>query len=284
MTPTQAALAAIKGRAALINTTGAELRRLLQEADARVLAVLLAAPSDYQLWYLPQLRTEIARVLQGLGAEASAAVDVGQVQAWRQGVMLVNGVLTASGVSVVLPSIDVQQLTAMRSFLTEKMKDVAADALSAINTQLGLVVIGAQTPFDAMKAISTTLKTDTYRRAWTVTRTELGRAFSTANQIRMEEAADRVPGLQKRWIKSGKLEPRATHVAIHGQVRDVAKPFDLEGGAVQMMYPHDPRAPARHTINCGCVAVPQVPGWQRTMREANTEELARARAALKANT
>lgn len=285
MTPTQAAVAALKGRTALINATGAELKKLLEEADRQILAILAGAPSDYQQWYLPQLRAAIARVLGTLGTDVAAAVDVGQVEAWRLGASLVDSVATAAGLRLVLPTIDVQQLTAMRSFLTEKMKDVAADALTSINNQLGLVVIGAQTPFDAMKGISKVLKADTLKRATTITRTELARAYSTANQIRMEQASAEVPGLKKRWVKSGKREPRVTHMAIHGQEQPVDQPFLLEGGAVKMLYPHDPKAPARHTINCGCVAVPVVPGWKRTVidpiEENDKAEAARARATLR---
>ncbi|MFT3758989.1 phage minor head protein [Thauera sp.] len=284
MTPTQAALAALKGRSDLINATAAELRQLLEEADQAVLAILAAAPTDYQTWYLPQLRAEIRRVLVALGDEAAAAVDAGEVNAWRAGSALVNDVVAAAGVRTVLPAIDVQQLVAMRAFLTEKMRDVAVDALNAINGQLGLVVIGAQTPFDAIKRISKTLKADSYNRARTIVHTELGRAFSTANQIRMEQSAAVVPGLKKRWLKSGKREPRATHLAIHGQEQPVDKPFVLEGGAVTMMYPHDPTAPARHTINCGCAAVPVVPGWKRTIKDPDADEVERGQQALKAAT
>lgn len=286
MTPTQAAVAALKGRTALINATGAELKKLLQEADRLILAILAAAPSDYQLWYLPQLRAEIARVLGALGSDIAAAVDAGQVEAWRAGAAMVDSVAAAAGLRMVLPTIDVQQLTAMRSFLTEKMKDVATDVLTSVNNQLGLVVIGAQTPFDAMKAISKALKSATLKRAMTITRTELARAYSTANQIRMEQTAEVVPGMKKRWVKSGKREPRVTHVAINGQEQPVDKPFVLEGGAVTMMYPHDPKGPARHTINCGCVAVPVVPGWKRTIKDPIAEqeaaEAAKARAAIRA--
>ena len=284
MTPTQTALAALTGRSTLINDTAAELRRLLEAADQEILAILAALPTDYQTWYLPQLRAEIRRVLVALGDDAAAAVDAGQVDAWRAGAAMVDGVVSASGVRVVLPAIDVQQLVAMRAFLTEKMRDVSVDALNVINSQLGLVVMGAQTPFDAIKRISKTLKADTYKRARTIVHTELGRAFSTANQIRMEQSAAVVPGMKKRWLKSGKREPRVTHLAIHGQEQPVDQPYVLEGGAVTMMYPHDPAAPARHTINCGCASVPVVPGWERTVRDPDADDVERGRQALKAAT
>ena len=286
MTPSEAINAAMTGRTRLINGTLAELRALLQQAERDILALLAALPSDYQAWYLPQLQAEIRRALEGLATEAAAAVDSGQVTAWRQGSAMVDTVLAASAVSVVIPQIDPRQLSAMRQFLTEKIKDVTLEAANLINSQLGLVVIGAQNPFDAVKSVSKILGETTLRRGTTIVSTELNRAFSAANQLRMEQSAQYVPGLQKKWLKSGKREPRPEHVAIHGQVQPVDKPFLLEGGAVRMMQPGDPSAPARHTINCGCDSVPVVPkdnpyGIRRTIvdeiADNDAAENARAR-------
>jgi len=285
-TPTEAFNAALGGRTRLINGTLAELRALLQKADADILAVLAALPSDYQAWYLPQLQGEVRRVLELIAGDVAAAVDAGQVAAWRQGSAMVDGVLAASAVSVVMPQLDTRQLSAMRQFLTEKIKDVTLDAANLINSELGLVTIGVKTPFDAIKAVSEALGEKTLRRGTTIVATELNRAFAAANQLRMEQSAQYVPGLQKRWLRSGKREPRPEHVAIHGQTQPVEKPFVLEGGAVKMMYPGDPRAPARHTINCGCAAVPVVPkdnpyGIRRTIvdeiADNDAAENARAR-------
>lgn len=289
-TPTETFNAALKGRTRLINGTLDELRALLQKADADILATLAALPSDYQAWYLPQLQGEIRRVLELIAGDVAAAVDAGQVAAWRDGGRLVDSVLAASGVSVVLPQLDTRQLSAMRQFLTEKIRDVTLDAANLINSELGLVTIGVKSPFDAIKSVTQILGETTLRRGTTIVATELNRAFAAANQLRMEQSAQYVPGLQKKWLKSGKREPRPEHVAIHGQVQPVEKPFVLEGGAVKMMYPGDPRAPARHTINCGCASVPVVPqdnpyGLARTVQDEIAEndaaENARARAAVR---
>lgn len=258
-TPGKAAKKALQGRTRLINDTVAEVRRLLEEADRQIRMILAGAPSDYQQWFLTQLQAEIRRAVTALADDAAAAVDAGQIKAWRGGAALVDAVTAAAAVRAVMPALDAGQLTAMRAFLTEKIKGVTLEAANAINAQLGLAAIGAQTPFDAVKAISTLLNEDTRRRATTIVHTELARAFSTANQARMEQFATLVPGLKKRWVSSGKLHPRIEHQVIHGQEQPVDQPFLLEGGSVKMMYPHDPAAPARHTINCGCAAVPVVP-------------------------
>lgn len=290
MTPTEAINAALKGRTRLITATAEELAALLKAAEQVILATLAAQPTDYQMWYLPQLQAEVRRVMAEMGVEAAGVVDVRQLAAWREGVQLVDNAVAAAGVAAVLPQLDTRQLSAMRFFLTEKIKDVALDAANAINGQLGLVVIGAQTPFDAVKAVSKQLGETTLRRGTTIVHTELNRAFSAANQLRLEQSAQLVPGLQKKWIKSGKREPRPEHVAIHGQTQPWDKPFLLEGGAVKMMQPGDASAPARHSINCGCVSVPVIPkdnpyGLKRTVidpvADAEAADAERARLALR---
>lgn len=293
MTPTQALLAALKGRTRLINDTTTEVRALLTRAERDIVATLAAAPTDYQAWRLPQLLAEIRRVLAATGTEAAAVAVAGQDAAWRGGGAMVDDTLAAltaapAAVSVraLLPAIDTTQLEAMRAFLSEKISGVPLEAINAINTELGLVTIGARSPFDAVKEVSAILKADTLRRATTIVHTELGRAYSTAGQIRMEQAAQLVPGLRKRWIWSGKLSPRPEHLAINGDVKPVDKPFLLEGGQVQMMYPHDPSAPARHTINCGCVSVPVLDDdnpykLKSTIKDPDADDKRRSRAALR---
>jgi hypothetical protein len=264
-TPSEAAREALKGRTRLINDTDAEIARILQRAADEVAGILARQPTDYQSWYLPQLQQQIKAALARWGNQGSEAIDNGLTQAWRGGSLLVDGVLEAAAVRVVLPVIDDTVLRAMRSFLTEKIRGITLEAANAINTDLGLVMIGARTPFQAVQAVQATLNESTRRRATTIVHTELARAYSTANSKRLQQAAQHVPGMQKKWLKSGKVHPRQNHMLIHGQIRDIDKPFDLPNG-VQLMHPHDPQAPASEVINCGCVAVPVLPGWKSMVR------------------
>lgn len=277
---------AVTGRTRLINDTAAELERLLRQAADKVAGVLAGAPTDYQRWHLPTLRTEIGRVLDEIAPAAAAAADAGMLEAWMAAGAMVDDVIAAPRLAAALPQLDVGQLRAARAFTTEKIKGATIEAMDRINDQLVLTMSGTQTPFDTVQQVTQILGESTRRRATGIVRTELATAYSTANQARLAQWGETVPGLQKRWVKSGKVHPRAEHVAIHGQVRDVDKPFDLEGGAVKMMQPHDPEAPPRHRINCGCVAVPVVPGYARKAidekeREAQ-DDARRGRAALAA--
>lgn len=82
---------------------------------------------------------------------------------------------------------------------------------------------------------------------------------ATVNGARLEaieeENRNRKPGekaTKKMWVHSHyPKEPRHHHVAASGQVRYAAHYFVMGNGA-RLMYPGDPRAPARERINCRC--------------------------------
>lgn len=275
MTPEEKAaqaafMAAIKerlsDRARTILGANQDIIKLLVNARARVTEQLAAQPSDFSLWRLPQLLAQIEAILDGATAAGAAQVDASMRNAWQQGEDFVDKPLGAAGINIEtqLPLLDTTVLGNLRSFTTGRIKDIGREALGKINSSLGLVTLGAKTPFQAIKDIQATLGDDATRRATTIVRTEVGRVFAMSNQQRLVQAATRVPGLQKQWRRSGKLHSRWNHDAIDGQVVDVDKPFILPSfhGPVKMMHPHDPTAPIEEVINCGCLAIPYMKNWR----------------------
>ncbi|MBF0261086.1 MAG: hypothetical protein HQL97_04480 [Magnetococcales bacterium] len=159
------------------------------------------------------------------------------------------------------PMLDKQQLVAIEGFLTHKMKDISADTRKAINRELGLVVTGLQGQAQAATAIERLLKVGGRRRALTVVRTEVGRAFSIAAQRNMEEqVAAGLTGLKKKWRRSGKIHSRVSHDLADGQVVAVHESFKIGGESIR--FPRDPEAKPAQTINCGCTAVPHSDRWE----------------------
>lgn len=255
----------IRRRTRLLEDTRAELVRLLNATRVRVVATLAGQPSDYQQWILPPLQREIEAAIADLTRDGGAAAGDAAVRAWELGRDLVDEPLAAGGIRVagVAPRLNTRQLFAMRSFMTDRIRDVGVQAANKINSELGMVVIGGKTPNEAVTAITEILGEPSRARAITIIRTELGRVYSTAAQQRMEQAARFVPGLKKEWRKSGRKHPRAHHDAANGQVQEIDKPFSLIGpkGLVKLMFPRDPKADAGETINCGCIAVPHKASW-----------------------
>lgn len=274
MTPTERARAFARARARIVRDqtglmrgTRDDLVRLLREAGRAIGETLAAQPTEYERWSLPQLRAEVDRALREFGDAGAARTSSAVARAWELGEHLVDAPLEAGGlrVSAVLPRIDTRQLQAMRSFLVDRIKDIGTQSANKITAELGLVVIGARSPSEAIGAVQKILGEASRGRATTIVRTELGRAFSHAAQKRLEAAGERLPGLKKQWRRSGKLHPRLHHDLADGQIVGVDEPFVLKpfGRApVELMYPRDPAAPAAETINCGCVSIPIMEHWK----------------------
>lgn len=243
--------------------TRAEVGKLLGEAEAEIRTILAGQPSDYQQWVLPHLEASIRQSMADVaGGMVDAATD-GVSSAWGAGVDLVDRpVAAALGLELhsLLPSVDTRQLMAMRTFMTGKMKEVAAEALARINSELGMVMVGIRAPSDAVGAITDILGEKARGRAFTILRTETGRAYSTAQQERQSQAVKVLPGLRKLWRRSTKRHSRVSHDHADGQIVEVDKPFLVGGTAI--MYPRDPAAPAKHTINCGCLSLPHMADWE----------------------
>ncbi|CAN5438786.1 hypothetical protein BH10PSE18_BH10PSE18_18980 [soil metagenome] len=272
MTPEQKSFeAALKerlgDRARTLLSTDQAVVKALQDARTQILTQLAGQPADWQRWQLGQILQQLETILTATGVTAGRAVDAGLRQAWQQGEDTVDKPLAAAGqnIEMRLQLLDTRVLQAMRTFSVERMNNVATEAMGKIRQQLGLVTIGGITPFEAIKKIQVQLGNDTPQRATMIVRTEVSRAFAVAGQERLDQAAELVPGLQKQWRRSGKIHSRWTHDLMDGQVVGAGKAFKVPsagGGFDMMQCPHDPKAPVDQVINCGCVSIPWMKGWQ----------------------
>lgn len=271
MTPEQKAFeAALKERLAerarTILSTEQGVLELLKAAQAQIVELLAAQPGDFAQWRLPQILAQLETLLNAATGRAGAAADAGLRSAWQQGEDFIDKPLAAAGIHVEaqLPLLDAGILVQLRGFTNLRLRDVGTEAAMRIGRQLSLVTIGGQTPFEAMQKVQAELGGESMRRATTIVRTQVGQAFALASEQRLEQAAAKVPGLQKQWRRSGKIHSRWNHDAIDGQVVDASKPFTLPShhGPIKMMHPHDPTAPAEEVINCGCIALPYKANWK----------------------
>lgn len=237
------------------------IEAILKEGRARIAAELASSPSDFQSWHLPKVQAAIDREMRAVAQELGKTAADGAGTATKIGTALVDEPLKAGGIriSAVLPEIDQRQVSAIRAFMVDKMSDVATETAAKIKTEIGLSMIGAETPSAVVGRVGK-LVDGGRGRALTIVRTEMGRAFSVANQERMTQAREVLPGLKKQWRRSGKLHSRVTHDLADGQVVDIDKPFKV--GDVMLMYPRDPEAPPRETVNCGCESLPVMESWE----------------------
>lgn len=262
----KARLTQLRARSRLLTDTRAEILRLLKIAANQVRYTLGTQPSEIEQINLKALQREIARAMAEFSEAAGARLGTAAGAAWQLGQDLVDQSLAAGQVRIaaLLPVLDTRQLTAMRSFMTDRIDNIGLQAQNKINTRLGLTMIGAQPMADTISAIDAVLGGESRDRAITITRTELSRAYAVAAQERAVQAATVVPGLKKQWRRSGKVHSRLNHDLMDGVVVDVDQPFKLvnaKGEALEMMFPHDPKAPAAEVINCGCTVVPWKEDW-----------------------
>ncbi|MBS0414361.1 MAG: hypothetical protein JSR68_08310 [Proteobacteria bacterium] len=245
-----------------------EVLALLRAARDQIVQMLAAEPSDFQQWQLARLRDQLDLVLRGAGQQTGVVADQLLRNLWQQGEDFIDKPLRAAGLGAVemqLGALDVRLLAAMRTFALDRLADVTAEAAGKIGQQLGLVTLGAVSPFEAIKKVQGILGEATPARASRIVLTEASRAFAVASQQRLEQAAELVPGLGKQWRRSGKVHSRWQHDLMDGQVVAAGERFRVpnpNGGADMMLGPHDPSAPPEQVIHCGCVAVPWKKDWQ----------------------
>lgn len=263
----------LQDRAALIDATDAELAKLVDEALGRVAALLAQQPSDYQLWVLPRLVDGLARVGDELARQAGDKATTAMGRAWALGVRAVDAPVDAAAPAaapasrVALGEPSVQQLRALQVMTTSQIGGASQAAVATINRELGQVVLGTQSPFQAQQKVAAVLTDRTSSQLRGIVGLSLSQAFNTASFLQLQAQAKRDPRLKKQWRRSGKRHSRWNHDAIDGTVEEVDKPFMLQpgnkkGGPVAMMYPADPAAPIGETINCGCVLVAFLKGWK----------------------
>ena len=234
---------------------------VLKAGSARLAEILAATPTEFQSWQMPQIKATIDAALNEVSKEIAAAASNGAGVAHAIGVSMLDEPLRAGGIRIaaLLPDPDLRQLSAIRTFMTDRLSDVTREVAGKVNAQIGLVMVGAQTPGDAVSQVSR-LVDGGRGRAITIVRTEMGRAFSVAQQERQAQASEYLPGLKKQWRRSGKRFSRIEHDLADGQIVDVDQPFIINGAS--LMFPRDPKGPPAETINCGCVSLPYMENWE----------------------
>lgn len=244
--------------------TGAEaVRGILKELQGQVLNELgQAAIGSWDSYSLKNMLDAIERQISDFDGESKKAVSGMLDEMWEKGNKLVEAPLgriyTGFGIST-------SSLRILKDFTFHKIDGLSNSAWDKIRGELTLGVLGGKTPQEVAKAIGKNLKDPSIfssidARAESITKTEMGRVFSNAAQLRMEEANKHVQGLEKQWLHAG--HPKAArpfHLNLHGHHIPVNESFLV--GNVAMRYPRDPKAPVGEVVNCGCDHVPYHANW-----------------------
>lgn len=140
--------------------------------------------------------------------------------------------------------------------------DLSDDVRQALKREVLLATTGAETPQMAMQFVRDLLGEGraAAARAQAIVTTEVGRNFSMANYLGLQQAREKVPDLLKMWLHTGGGKvSRPEHVVMSGATMPMEEPFMFSGGP--LMYPQDPDGDAGETINCHCRMVAWNPSW-----------------------
>lgn len=247
---------AVRATAAREDRAVRELRALLRDlldfATARI-----AVSTDYRQVALTQLRTELEAKLTALEQAGVLSIVAAQRDVWRTGTKAIGDGLEQAGVlgRLLQPSED--QLAALTAYSTVMIASMADTARSRLLPLVQQTATGLLTPIEAMARLGRTLDRGAFRsvalRAEAIIRTEVGRSYSVATQVAQEQAVAAGAPLRKRWLAAGDARTRPSHRSANGQTVAIDKPFRV--GGARLMYPRDPRGPARETVQCRCVVV-----------------------------
>ena len=261
-------------RKRLLEDTRRDVVDLLGQAKQDITLLLAGQASDYTKWRLTELNKEVDRVMGEFSSKAGQALSTGAGRAWDGGIAQIEKPLSAVGITASTVHLDGNQLMAMRTFMVDRISDVGSATASRIKQALGLTMIGSQSIPETIEQVAG-LVDGGKARASTIVRTELSRAWAFASHERALQSAREGIEMDKVWRRSGKLFPRQSHLLADGRRVPVNEAFDINGH--KLRFPHDPKAPASETINCGCVCLYRPRSIKATLpdkRPFTKEELA----------
>jgi hypothetical protein len=253
--------------AALTQAQKATVARLAQVSQTWAQAqqqAVLAELTQQMLWW-----QQVAE--QGMQKALELAHEVGG----SLPPSMLSAILGTSNVGLsVRPTISRAYLAAAMEHSAVLIRDVGTDVIRAVDMGMRLAALAQKTPYDLIRELGSVTGRGKWasamHRAEAIVRTEVGRVAQTATQASMQACAEKVPGLQKEWVTAGDDRVRPHHRAAAGQRVPVDKPFRV--GGYEMLYPHDPRAPASETVHCRCRSLPWHPDWEDAAEKAKAEK------------
>lgn len=155
------------------------------------------------------------------------------------------------------PSTDL--IVAATEFGADFVQTVATTHMPKVNAILSRTALGGLTPIEAMKQIDTLIgkagASGMSFQAEGIVRSEVMRIYSVAFNAQIEQLLKEIPNpkaVKKTWVSGPYREGRRIqHQEMDGQTVAYDEPFIAPDGT-EIMFPRDPKAPANHTIRCGC--------------------------------
>jgi len=214
--------------------------------------------------HLKGIKKYIEDILNEFKTKGTESLQKFQDTGYQLGSDLVTDPLKSAGVKVAIPGISKEQLLIMQNMSTDLISGASEEAKAKIKSALNQALLGELTPTEAALKVDSALA-GLQDRGEAIVRTEVGRAFSIATQMRQEQYQKAFPSLKKQWLTSIDGRERPSHAAINGQIKSIDEPFEVPnyrtGGTEEALYPRDPGLSPENTINCRCTSLPYSDEW-----------------------
>ena len=156
----------------------AEVRKVIKFlADARKEVAATVASMDWQSYYLPQMKNAIEaieRAMQDFGSKYGVDLRNAQRSFWEQGTDMVDLPLNAAGITAFIPEIDMTALSIMQGFSSDLVTGLSRSAITQINREMTIGLMGMKTPYEVMRAVGRNLKDSSIFKS--IAAREIGRA------------------------------------------------------------------------------------------------------------
>lgn len=225
-----------------------------------------AALGTWDAYHLRQMLDSIEFQMAQSASMAQTTLSGLLDSAWGMGTALVDAPLAVNGIYTGY-HLSSSILDVMKEYSNDYLQNLFRDSWYKVKGEITLGVVGGKSPQQVSEAIGRTMRSGRFEniaaRAETITRHEMGTIYSKAGQLRMEQAAEHVQGLEKQWLHVGHpTKPRPTHAAMDRHHVPVDQPFFHGAGGFPIMYPRQPEAPLEETMHCGCDSVAYHENWQ----------------------
>ena len=206
-----------------------EFRR---EITDRMRDLRVAAPgAPFELRLAPQIEAEVQAALTTMISGAAGDVRTQLLAAFEAGVALVPEAFGAAGFGTSIgQGVSPALLATLDAAAADLMTETFAPLADRISRAVRLSIAGLDSSAATIERVAEILRTSREVRAGlrrrvglgfqaeAIARTEIGRAYSAAQQAAAERAGDIIPGLRKRWITRAGI--RGEHLAVEAETRE----------------------------------------------------------------
>lgn len=243
-----------------------DVYKLLEQSRRNIIQELAKNPSEWRSTYLQTLLDrvdeQVNQLTDGLNKQISVTRQTADEMGKKQSIL--GPVPDAPIMKMV--GIDPNMIKVLSQYHASLIKGISDDARSKVTEIVRRSMMTGKSSMDVQKELGSAIKKrgafkSLALRAEAIYRTEFGRVLEMSAQAELEENAEHIPGLKKRWICTFR-NSRDSHMHAHNQTVGVNDKFIV--GGEKLDFPKDPAGSAANTVHCRCISVPVVPNADGT--------------------